>query len=245
MGSSPLLVGDLLVIQVDHWSQSYLLGVDARSGANRWRTLRDASVNWSSPVLARVGDRPQLLVAGTYRVQGYDPETGSELWSLGGMQMQCIPSPVVVGDRAYAVSGYSGDCIAFRLDGGRGDLTDSHVVWKRKKPKMPYITSPVCYDGRCYLVQDNLGMGLCLDAATGAEVWHQRLGGEYRASPVAGDGKVYFASMAGVVTVVKAGAKFEVLARNDLSEGLAAEPAVADGCLFLRGLKHLYCIGEK
>ena len=88
-------------------------------------------------------------------------------------------------------------------------------------------------------------MGFCLEAATGAEVWHERLGGEHKASPVAGDGKIYFANADGVVSVVKAGPRFELLAKNHLGEGIAAEPAVSQGRIFLRGQKHLYCIGKK
>jgi outer membrane protein assembly factor BamB len=259
MGSSPVLLGDLLIVQVDHWSQSYLLGVDAGTGANRWRTLRDASVNWSSPVVVVQSQKgsdprkrqrgqtpfgPQIVVTGTYRVQGYDPADGKELWSVRGLEMQCIPSPVVQDGLAYAVSGRDGYCFAVRLDGTRGDVTSSHVLWKRKKPKMPYITSPVCTAGLCFLVEDSLGMGTCLDAHTGAELWHQRLGGTYHASPVAGDGKVYFPSMDGVVAVVEAGPKFKLLARNKLEEPIVASPAIAHRRLYIRGEKHLFCIAE-
>lgn len=244
MAASPMLTGDLLIVQVDHWSQSYLLGVDARTGANRWRTLRDVSVNWSSPVVARVGERKQILVAGTYRVKGYDADNGEELWTVSGMQMQCIPSPVVLGQRLIAVSGRDGYCQAIRLDGSRGDLTNSHIEWKTKKPRMPYVTSPVCLGDDCYLVEDTLGMGMCLDAATGAERWRERLNGTFHASPVAGGGKVYFMSMEGVVSVVKAGPNFQLLAKNALGESIVASPAIAHGQIFIRGDKHLYCIGQ-
>lgn len=105
MASSPLLVGGLLVVQVDHWGKSYLLGVDAATGANRWKTTRDASVNWTSPAAVRVQGKSQIIAAGTYVLKGYDAETGHALWSVQGLQMQCIPSPVVQGERVYAISG--------------------------------------------------------------------------------------------------------------------------------------------
>jgi outer membrane protein assembly factor BamB len=244
MGASPILVGDALIVQVDHWSQSYLLAVDCRTGANRWRTLRDASVNWSSPVAAVIDGKTQIIVAGTYRVKGYDVENGAELWTFRGMEMQCIPSPVVLGDRLFAVSGRDGYCYSIRLDKQRGDVTESNAIWKKKKPKMPYITSPVRYGGQCYLVEDSQGMGICLDAATGAEIWHERLGGAFHASPAAGDDKVYFAGMDGVVAVVKAGPKFQLLARSGIGEGIVASPAISGGKLFIRGEKHLFCIGQ-
>src|SRR5438128_7139688 len=91
MAASPVLVGDLLVVQVDHWGESYLLGMDTATGANRWRTVRQASVNWTSPLAVRVKGRTQIVAAGTYQVKGYDAKDGSELWSVRGLEMQCIP----------------------------------------------------------------------------------------------------------------------------------------------------------
>jgi outer membrane protein assembly factor BamB len=243
MAASPLLIGDLLVVQVDHWGKSYLLGVDAATGANRWRTQRDAAVNWASPVAATVNGRVQVIAAGTYRVQGYDAQKGNELWSVTGMQQQCIPSPVVEGGLLFAVSGRDHYTLAIRLDGRQGDLTRTHVAWKARS-RGTYIPSPVCHGGRYYYVEDN-GWGNCLDAATGKEIWRERLGGNYRASPVVGDGKIYFTSLEGVVTVVKAGPEFEVLSRNDVGEALTASPAISAGQVFLRGEKHLFSIGKK
>jgi outer membrane protein assembly factor BamB len=241
MAASPLLLDDLLVIQVDHWGQSYLLGVDPRTGADRWKTDRDASVNWTSPVAATVAGRRELIAAGTYRVQGYDAETGKELWTVTGMQMQCIPTPVVHRDTVYAVSGRDHYTLAIRLDGGRGDLTGTNVLWKARAGGT-YTCSPVCAGGHYYYVEDS-GWGNCLDAATGKRVWRERMDGNFRASLVAGDGKVYFTSLEGVVTVVKQGPAFEVLARNDLGESIVATPAVSGGQLLIRGDKHLYCVG--
>src|SRR6516164_1233601 len=122
MGASPILVGDLLVVLVDHWGQSYLLGVDAKTGATRWKTNRDASVNWSSPVAVKAKDRTHIVVIGTHQVKGYDAADGAELWKVDGMMMQCIPSPVAEGNIVYAVSGRKGNTLAIRLDGARGEL---------------------------------------------------------------------------------------------------------------------------
>lgn len=243
MAASPILVGGLLVVQVDHWGQSYLLAVDSRSGANRWKTERDASVNWSSPLITVVKGKPQVIVAGTYRVKGYDLEAGNELWTVSGMQMQCIPSPVVLGDMLYAVSGRRGNNLAIRLDGSRGDLTNTNVVWKKIRGT-PYVPSAVCYGGQYFMIDDT-GMGTCMDATTGDMLWQERIGGNYRASLVAGDGKVYFANLEGDVTVIEAGPKFQRLAKNNLGEAIVASPAVAHGQLFIRGEKHLFCIGGK
>lgn len=243
MAASPLLVGDLLVVVVDHWGQSYLLGVDARTGATRWKTDRDASVNWSSPVAARVQGKLQIIVTGSSQVRGYDGADGAELWRVQGLEHECIPSPVVDGDMVYAVSGRKGVTLAIRLDGSRGDLTQTHVVWKSRRGA-PYVPSGLCYGGRYYLVEDE-GFGTCLDTRTGAELWRQRLGGRYQASLVAGDGKVYFTNLDGVVTVAQAGPEFRLLAKNTVGEALVASPALCQGEIFLRGARHLFCVGAK
>ncbi|MCS6851852.1 MAG: PQQ-binding-like beta-propeller repeat protein [Gemmataceae bacterium] len=242
MGASPILVNGMVVVQVDHWGQSYLLAVDAKTGANRWKTLREASVNWSSPVAVRVGGRTQIITTGTYRVKGYDADSGAELWTVSGLMMQCIPTPVVHQGLAYAVSGRRGDTLAIRLDeNARGDLTASHVVWKKSRGA-PFVPSGLCYGREYYLVDDN-GMATCLDAATGELRWQERLGGKFHASPVAGDGKIYFGSLEGTVTVIEASPKFNLLSRNQLGEGIIAGLALAGGNIFVRTEKHLYCIG--
>jgi outer membrane protein assembly factor BamB len=239
MAASPVLVDGTLFVLVDHWGPSYLLAVDPKTGKNRWRTDRDASVNWSSPLPAKVNGKTQVVVAGTYKVQGYALETGSELWTVAGLRMQCIPSPVAQGDRVLAVSGRQGDTLAIRLDGDRG----ADVVWKSPRGS-PYVPSPVCYGGEYYLIEDE-GFATCLGLATGKVLWRERMGGRYHASLVAGDGKVYYTSLEGVVSVVQAGPKFKLLARNQMGEAIVASPAISDGEIFLRGEKHLFCIGRE
>src|SRR5262249_41372698 len=155
-------------------------------------------------------DRTQLIVSGTYKLQGYDAATGKELWTVNGMQMQCIPSPVADGNMVYAVSGHDWFSMAVRLDDRRGDVTSSNVVWKTKSGAT-YLPSPVLDGGRYYYVEDT-GYGSCLDAMTGKQLWRARLGGNYRASPVAGDGKIYFTNLEGVVSVVESGLTFKLLA---------------------------------
>jgi outer membrane protein assembly factor BamB len=243
MAASPILTGDLLVVQVDHPTESYLLGVEAATGVNRWRTKREVTVNWSSPLPVPAGKKTQIVAAGNFALRGYAAETGEELWSLQGLQMQYIPTPVLSGDRLFLTGGSDSTALAVWFDSAaRGDLTKTHVVWKARCGAS--IPSPLVLDGFCYCVEDST-FGMCLKADSGEIVWRERLGGtKYSASPVAGDGKVYFASESGRVTVVRAGPKFEVLARNDVGELVNASPALSQGCLFLRGDRHLYCIRE-
>jgi outer membrane protein assembly factor BamB len=239
MGTSPILVGDKLIVQVDHWSQSYLLAVDPRTGANRWKTNRTASVNWTSPLAVKVNGEQQIVAIGTNHVRGYDASNGGELWSVEGTHFQCIPSPVVDGDMLVACSGEN--TMAIKLDGATGDLSHSHVTWMNKKAKA-FLPSPVLYQGLLYVPLDKEFV-VCLDVKTGKQHWKERLGDQYYASPVAGAGIVYFPAKEGVVRVLKAGSAFELLAENDLGEGLVASPALSDGQIFLRGEKHLFSIG--
>jgi outer membrane protein assembly factor BamB len=238
MGTSPILVGGLLVVQVDHWSQSYLLAVDPETGANRWKADRDASVNWSTPLPMTVNGKTQLVVAGTEKAKGYDLSTGKELWSVGGLHFQCIPTPVSDGKRALITSGVSS--LAVDVERAAGDVTATHVPWVNKRATA-FVPSPVAYQGRLYVPGDR-GVVTCLDTATGKQLWKERLGDEYHASPVAGDGKVYLADKRGVVRVLRAGPEFELLAENDMGEPVVASPAVSRGEIFLRGERHLFCV---
>ncbi len=244
MASSPILVDDLVVIQVDHWAKSYLLAVEGKTGRNRWKTDRDAAVNWASPLVVTVNGRKQIVCAGTYKVKGYDTATGKELWSVDGMQMQCIPSLAMAGNTIYAVSGRKGNTLAIKLDGSKGDLTNSHVLWKNHRGA-PYVPSPVALGNLYFLVDDN-GIATCLSTVDGEVQWTQRLGGgKYHASLLAADGKIYFTSMDGLITVVKADARFDMVGKNNLGEGVVATPAISNGELFIRGEKHLFCIAAK
>ncbi len=152
MGTSPILVGDLLLVQVDHWSQSYLLGIDAAGGGNRWKCTRPGAVNWTSPLAVSVNKRTEIITFGTHHVRSYDARDGQELWSVEGMHQQCIPSPVTQGNLLFACSG--DNTMAIKLDGARGVLTKSHVVWKNKKAKA-FVPSPLSYQGHLYVPGDN------------------------------------------------------------------------------------------
>ena len=242
MASSPLLLGDLLVVQVDHHGKSYLLGVDAATGKNRWRTIRDAAVNWSSPVTVSHGDRTTLVAAGTNTLKGYDAATGKEQWSLSGLEGQCIPTPVVRGDKLWLAGGKDSTSLCVHLV-VEGDKTVPKVLWN-EKTKGISIPSPLCLGDYFYYAEDN-GFAACLDANTGKAVWRNRLNFKVHASPVAGAGKLYFAGMNGAVTVLHPGPKYQLLAKNDVGESIVASPAISQGRIFLRGEKHLFCIGEK
>ena len=239
MGSSPVLVGDLLILQCDHWGQSYLVGIDKRTGKNAWKTDRAEHVSWSSPLVIDVNGHAELVASATFQVKGYDPLTGRELWAASGMTRECIPTAVAGDGLIFAVSGMKGETLAIRT-GGRGDVTESHVVWRNSR-NAPFVPSAIVLDDLYYLVDDK-GIAACFEAASGKLVWQQRLGGAFSASPIAADGKIYFVDEEGTTTVLKPGRKFEVLSKNRLDDPTFASPAVAHGDLFIRTDRFLVCI---
>lgn len=240
MGTSPILVGDTLYVQVDHWSQSYLLAVDAKTGANRWKADRPGSVNWTSPLAVKVKGRTEIVTFGTNFARSYDADKGTELWRVDGMHFQCIPSPVVFEDLVLACSGEN--TMAIKLDGKKGDLTKSNVVWKNKKANA-FLPSPLLHGDYLYLPADKTFV-TCFDARTGTAVWKERLGDQFHGSPVGAGDRVYIATKEGNVKVLRAGPSFELLADNAMGETIVASPAFANGRIYLRGEKHLYCIGD-
>lgn len=242
--SSPLLYRDLLLLQCDHYGPSYLLAIDKATGANRWKADRpDVWLSWASPQLAPTGegDEHELLVSGSHRLEAYDPLTGDKLWTVRGMSRECIPTPVFGHGLIYASSGPNALTYCIR-PGGRGDVTGSHVVWSNPRG-VPFVPSTILVGDYYYLVSDK-GIGTCLDARTGKMAWRKRFGGAFTASPVAGDGKVYFCDESGKTLVIAAdGSGYEELASNQLNEPIFASPAISQGRIFVRTARHLYCIG--
>ncbi|MHB1426825.1 MAG: outer membrane protein assembly factor BamB family protein, partial [Gemmataceae bacterium] len=146
-----------------------------------------------------------------------------------------VPSPALVDDLVI-VPGTPSAALRISEDG------TAKVAWKSRKLKAAYA-SPVVYKGRIYALTD-IGVS-CLDAATGEEIWRERLGHGFSASPIIADGKLYVAKEEGDTTVVELGEQPKVLANNTLKEPLLATPAIANGAIYLRTEKHLYCIASK
>jgi len=242
--SSPILFKDLLVVQCDHYGNSYLVALNKKTGVNVWRNERpDSWLSWSSPRLAPVSGSPavELILCGSLRVEGLDPATGKPLWTVSGMRHECIPTPVFGHGLIYAVSGPKGPTLAIR-PGGRGDVTQSHVKWENRRGA-PFVPSAILVGDYYYLIDDQ-GITSCLHAATGKRAWQKRLPGGYTASPVATRDHIYFANEGGKVTVIRAHTpRYQQVARNDIGEPIFASPSLASGDLFVRTPRHLWCIG--
>ena len=242
-GSSPVLYRDSVLLQCDQVEESSrLLAFDRNTGALQWEKKRpNVDFSHSTPVLAEVKGRTQLLVAASNALQGIDPRTGDVQWWCEAHGDTV--SPVLGGGLVYLDSGRGGEGVAIDPT-GHGDVTQTHRKWHL--PNVPEgFSSPVIVGDRLYRLCNPETLR-CWRMADGAEVFKERLTGTSTASSpfTTPEGRIYFAS-AGKSYVVKAGEKFEVLAVNDLGDPSQASPAVAEGCIFLKGRKQLYCIGEK
>jgi outer membrane protein assembly factor BamB len=242
--SSPTLYGDSLILLCDHAPASYLLAVDKKTGQEKWRADRGKGrMSYTTPFVVDGPNGPELIVNSSERVDAYDPRTGAFLWHVGGSNQFPIPAPTFHDGVVYMTRGYrSGPFMAIR-PGGRGDISASHVLWE-VPTGAPYISSLVYHEGILYMASD-VGAVTAIDAATGKRLWQQRVDGIFSASPVAGDGKIYFVSETGETIVVKAGREPQVLARNDIGERLIASPAISNGQIFIRSDDRLFAIGKR
>lgn len=247
-GASPVLHGGSVIVNWDHEGESFIACLDARTGKEKWRQAREERTTWVTPFLVEHGGVTQVVVTGANRVRSYDFATGKPLWECGGQTQNPIPMPVARNGIVYCMTGYRGFALyAIRLD-SRGDVTGTgQVAWK-KTDAAPYVASPLLYGDLLYFTKERQGLLSCVDAATGeVKYGPERLPDidVIYASLAGAAGRVYVAGRSGTTIVLKHGPKFEILAKNALSEGIDASPVIVGKTLYLRGARHLYCIESK
>lgn len=250
VGTSPVLHENLLIMQCDEDSgkNSFITALDKKTGKEVWKTVRPIQTSWATPVIVKNAGRAELVTSGNEFLISYDPATGKELWRAGGLKSHAIATPVIGHGLAVLSSGYPSKAITAVRLGGSGNLDNTdNIAWKYNKGTA-YVPSPILYGDYVYLMNDQ-GALTCLDAKTGQVVYE---GGRvpvnakfYGASPVAFEDKILLTNDDGETFVIKAGPKHEVLATNSIGEPSRTSIAIADGKLFIRGDKHLFCIGKK
>lgn len=252
--SSPVLFEDLLILTMDGADFQYHVALDKKTGKTAWKTNRTAIWNdenstdrmtregdrrkaHSTPFIVNASGKTQMLSAGAKAAYAYDPRTGKELWKVSHTDCSAAPRPLYKDGVVFLFTGIlTPELWAVKTD-GQGDVTDTHVVWKLKA-RAAKTASPVLVGDLIYMVADESFVS-CIEATTGQVVWSERIGGRYAASPIYGDGRLYFCSQQGVTTVLKPGRTFEVLATNTLASGFLASPAVDGKALYLRTRTHL------
>jgi outer membrane protein assembly factor BamB len=260
LGTSPILWNELLIMARDGsnelepkklgwqvpWEKSYLLALDRKTGRLQWKGGRGLSriAHVVPNIWAAPGGRAQVISGAGDVVQGFDALTGERLWSSKNIGEGVVPSIVLGNGLAFTASGWSGreSIKAFRL-GGRGDLGETNLAWEQRKG-MPHIPSFLYLEPHLYGITEG-GVAICLKADTGEMVWQERVGGNFSASPIAAEGRIYFLSDTGETTVIAAGPEFKVVARNALGEKTQASVAVSQKQLFIRTAAKVYCIGRE
>ena len=249
-GSSPVLHGDILLVNWDHEGESFLHAFDARTGAVRWKVPRDEKTSWSTPLIIERPDGAQVVVSATRRVRGYELTSGRTLWECGGLTDNVVSSPVAWGDFVIAGNSYYRQAmVAIRLTGAAGDITDGpNVAWRLGR-LTPYVSSPLLYGDTLYFLRHNQNVLSRLDPGTGRPRGEPlRLDGLKDfifASPVGAAGRVYVAGRDGVTVVLSHDAENRTLAVNHLGDSFSASPALADRELYLRGERFLYCLSDR
>ena len=252
--SSPIIYKNLVIVQCDTQDESFVMASDIKTGKTVWKTARKELPSWGTPTVVqpRKG-RPELVTNASNFIRGYNPDTGAELWRLGGSSKITAPTPVFSNDLVIVASGRAPERPIFAIKpGGLGDITpvasepsSANVVW-RKTGRGSYMPTPIIY-GDIVHVLGNAGLFDAYDLATGGEIYRQRIehgGSGFSASPVAADGRIYLSSEDGDIFVVQTGPAFQQLSRNPMGEPLMSTPALAGEAMYVRGEKHLFAIGK-
>jgi outer membrane protein assembly factor BamB len=231
---------------------SYVVAHDKRTGQPLWKVMRmtgadaESCDSYTTPVLTRSAGRPQMIVMGGNVLDAYDPTDGKRLWELTGLVGgRLITGPTLAGDLVYVTVGMRGPLEAVKL-GGNGKLDPSTAVAWKYTDSTPDTCCTVVSQGALFMVSDS-GIASCLDAKTGKREWRKRLSGrDFKSSPLAADGHIYFVdhNKAGRCTMVDASREFHIVSENTLDDEFTASPAVSDGRMYLRGRKSLYAIGK-
>jgi outer membrane protein assembly factor BamB len=241
--SCPVLYQDLVIVNGDHDGDSYIAALNKLTGETVWKVPRKHNTrSYVTPIIREIDGRTQMVLAGSLHVASYDPSNGTMHWEIDGPTEQFVASLVYDGKRFYLTAGFPTYHVMRIRPDGSGNVTDTHVDWHVKDAKC-YVPAPAVIGDYLYIADDR-GTANCYQASTGQRLWKERLGRHFSASLIVANGLVYFLADDGIMKVVRPGPELDVVAENHLGDYTYASPAISQGRMFLRGLEHLYCIGE-
>lgn len=255
-GSSPVVWRDFLLMHFDGSDFQYVVALDSKTGKTVWRTERSVDFKdlnaegkitgegdfrkaFATPVVTEWQGQPVLLSSGAKCHYAYDALTGKELWRLEERAQHSASSlPLVWDGKVFFQSGFKGQILAVKL-GGSGVLEESQLAWRVKK-SVPSKPSMLLIDGALYMVDDS-GIASCVDAKSGETLWTERVGGNFSASPLFADGRIYACNEEGKVTTFAADKTgYKMLGEGQFESGFMASPVAVGKALFLRTKAHLY-----
>jgi outer membrane protein assembly factor BamB len=243
-GSSPVLYEKLVIVSADNRGGGVIAALNRETGEMVWSQPRPKIPNYTSPAVVQACGRTQVVLAGCNLISSFDPANGKKLWELNGSTEECVVTPVTDGTRIFTSGGYpKNHTVAVLADGS------SRVAWQNTA--RVYVPSMIQKEGYLYAVMD-AGLAVCWAADTGTEMWKERLGGDFFASPVMVGNRIYATNVRAKTFVFEATSKhFEILAQNQLGDEAYASPVVCGGRIYLRVATHadkrqeyLYCIGN-
>lgn len=241
---SPALFEDKVIINGSSHGEPFLAALSKTDGQVIWKIpLENPSHSFSTPIFREMAGKMQMIYTGNKEVASYNPDDGSKYWFVYGPSEDFSSSPIYSEKRGLVlISSAWPKRIIFAIQpNGSGNVTDSHVVWQ-STPGGYYVPSPVCTDDYLFTTMTN-GNVHCIEIASGEILWVENMGRQYSSSVLV-NGLVYMPNDEGVITIIKPGPNYEAIARNPVGERMNASPAISNGKIFLRGNKHLFCIGN-
>jgi hypothetical protein len=241
---TPVLFNDTVVVNGDSDGEAFLAALDKSTGEVRWKIERPNHIrSFSVPIFIDVKGKPQMVLAGSKSITGYDPLTGKQLWVKDSETMKFVATVAFTEGLIFA-TGTSPVATLVAIDPtGSGNVTGTHVKWSESKAAA-YVPSPLAFGKHLFVLSDN-GTATFMLAKSGKKLWTERLGSRHHdASPLLVNGLIYCLADDGTMYIVKPGDELEVVSKNTIGEDCHATPAISDGQIFIRAAGNLWCIGK-
>lgn len=242
---SPVIYKNVLIINGTSKGDSFVTALNKSDGNVIWKIPQDNhTLSYSTPLIKEMAGKTQMIFCGNKEVSSYDPADGKRYWFVSGPSEEFVSSPVYNEKNGLVLvcSSWPDRILLAIKPDKEGNVTKSNVAWQSKKGAY-YVPSPVCTDNYLFTTMTT-GEVYCIEAGTGNILWVRKMGTQY-SSPVLAGGLVYMPNDEGVITIIKPGPMFEYISKNPIGEKMYASPAISNGKIYLRGFRHLFCIGGK